>query len=363
MPKMGLRSRLFFSYMLVIVLSLGSFIVISKVSSRSFYALRLKQIEDQGFSLRIVRARLEEGFDLAWSRSTLSAVAAGGVAAIALSYWVARRITRPLTEIERITRRFASGHLEERVPSSEIPELNRLSYSFNSMATSLEGVEQRRRDLIGDLTHELRTPLTILQGYLEELADGRIEPDQRVYQRLSQETRRLERLITDLQELSRAETGYLVLHLQTLNLVPVLNSLVEKFSGQLLEDGPVLQLDLPLTLPTVLADPDRTEQILINLLGNALRYTQQGSITVSAWQEARFVWVAVADTGSGIAPNELPHIFERFWRSEQARSRYPGGTGIGLAITQHLVNLQGGRIMVSSELGKGSTFQFSLPIA
>jgi signal transduction histidine kinase len=246
------------------------------------------------------------------------------------------------------------------------------------MAVSLEDVEHRRRELVSDLTHELRTPLTVLRGYLEELADGRIEATPAVYQRLAKETRRLERLINDLQELSKAEAGYLPIKLGPVNLRPLLESLVQKFSDQLLEDGPVLRLECPDQLPLVLADVDRVEQVLVNLLGNALTYTKTGSITVRVWTEpeggkalaqhaVRLIvprlWIAVTDTGVGIAPQDLPHVFERFWRAEKSRNQHTGGTGIGLAISQRLVELQGGEIEVESQLGVGSTFRFYLPLA
>jgi len=124
-----------------------------------------------------------------------------------------------------------------------------------------------------------------------------------------------------------------------------------------------LLLDLPPDLPPVLADPERVEQILINLLGNALQYTSEGSITVRTWDESDQVWIAVTDTGKGIAPEELPHVFERFWRSDRSRDRHSGGTGIGLAISRRLVELQGGSIDVESQFNQGSTFRFSLPLA
>jgi signal transduction histidine kinase len=238
------------------------------------------------------------------------------------------------------------------------------------MAVSLEGVERRRRELVSDLTHELRTPLTVLRGYLEELAEGRIEATPTVYQQLARETRRLERLINDLQELSKAEAGYLPIKLQAFDLRPLLESLVQKFSDQLLEEGPTLHLDCPERLPKVLADPDRVEQVLVNLIGNAIAHTKVGAIVVRAWTESeapktgvRRLWIAVTDTGVGIAPENLPHVFERFWRAEKSRNQQGGGTGIGLAISQRLVELQGGRIEVESELGRGSTFRFSLPLA
>ena len=262
-----------------------------------------------------------------------------------------------------ITQKFAAGDLDERVPESDIPELNQLSASFNSMANSIGGVEQRRRELISDLTHELRTPLTVMRGYLEELADGRIEGRSELYLRLIKETRRLERLIHDLQELSKAEAGYLSINPQSLNLYPLLTSLVERFADQLLEEGPSLELKCTKDLAPVLADRDRTEQILVNLLGNAIRYTETGKITVETKKVNRQVWISVADTGIGIAESDLPFLFERFWRADPSRASHSGGTGIGLAIAKRLVELQGGRIEVTSELGKGSTFRFCLPLA
>ena len=378
MSKTGLRktkslplvSRLFLSHLLVMMVAVSSLVIIGKLSSPRFFVLHLQQLEGRGVTLRYARTNLIKGFETAWNRSTFWAVIAGGTAAGGLSYWVSKRIVQPLTQIEQITQRFAAGHLDERLPPSEIPEINQLTTSFNRMAVSLEDVEHRRRELVSDLTHELRTPLTVLRGYLEELADARIEPTPGVYQQLAKETRRLERLINDLQELSKAEAGYLPIHLQAVNLRPLLESLVQKFSDQLLEDGPLLRLECPDQLPSVLADPDRVEQVLVNLIGNALTYTKTGSITVRAWIEAEGLtsrlprlWIAVTDTGIGIAAQDLPHVFERFWRAEKSRNQHTGGTGIGLAISQRLVELQGGQLEVESQLGVGSTFRFSLPLA
>jgi hypothetical protein len=352
------------------MVGVSSLVIISKLSSRPFFVLHLQQIEGRGFSLVYARPSLIQGFETAWNRSTSWAVITGATAAGFLSYWVSKRIVQPLTQIEQITQKFAAGHLEERLPPSEIPEINQLATSFNRMAVSLEDVEQRRRDLVSDLTHELRTPLTVLRGYLEELSESRIEATPEVYQQLARETRRLERLINDLQELSKAEAGYLPIKLVPLNLHPLLESLVQKFSDQLLEDGPQLRLECPEQLPRVLADIDRVEQVLVNLLGNAIAYTTAGSITVRAWMEPEGVnsrvprlWIAVTDTGIGIASEDLPHIFERFWRAEKSRNQRTGGTGIGLAISKRLIELQGGQIEVESQLGFGSTFRFYLPLS
>jgi signal transduction histidine kinase len=360
--SLPLATRLFFSHLVVMIVGMVSLVIISKVSSPRFFVLHLERLEERGHDLFNIRTDLVNGFEIAWRRSTIWSVVVGATAAGGLSYWVSRRIMQGLTEMEQITQKFAAGEFDVRVPVSDIPELNKLGSSFNRMAASLEGVEARRRELIGDMTHELRTPLTVVRGYLEEIADGRTESSPEIYLRLVKETKRLERLVNDLQELSKAEAGYLPIFIQPVDLYPLLDSLVKRFADQLLEDGPVLQLECPKPLPLVLADIDRTEQVLVNLLGNAVRYTTQGSITIRAWTESSHLWIAVIDTGMGIAAEDLPHIFERFWRTDKSRDRYSGGSGIGLTISRRLVELQGGYMEVESELGKGSTFRFCLPL-
>ncbi|NJP10164.1 MAG: HAMP domain-containing histidine kinase [Leptolyngbyaceae cyanobacterium RU_5_1] len=345
------------------IVGLSTLVAVGKLYSPRLFVLQLQNIEVGGFNLVRVRQKLVDGFETAWSKGAFWSVALGASAAGGLSYLLSKRITQPLIQMEQVTQKVAAGHLEERLPSSEIPELNRLALSFNQMAANLEGVEQRRRELVGDLTHELRTPLTVVEGYLEGLADGTIDPSTDIFQRLARETARLRHLVNDLQELSQAEAGYLQIRTEKLDLRPLLSALVEKFSDQLWEEGPTLQLNCPSDLPFVLADPERVEQVLVNLLGNALRYTRQGSITVQSWKQANWVWIAVVDTGQGIAAADLPHVFERFWRSDRSRDRSSGGTGIGLAISRRLVELQGGAIEVDSEVDQGSTFRFSLPLA
>ena len=364
MSKMGLRSRLFLSHIAVMIVGLLTLLAIGKFSSPRFFVVYLRQIEVGGVSVRQVRTQLLQSFEDAWSQGAFWSVVVGASAAGGLSYLVTQRIVKPLIQMEEITKKFASGHLEERVPSNEIPEVDQLAASFNRMAASLEDVEHRRRELVSDLTHELRTPLTILKGYLEGLADGTIDPSNDIYQRLSKEVTRMQRLVNDVQELSKMEAGYLPIDARPLHLYPLLNSMVQRFSDQLLtEDSPQLLLDYPPETPMVLADPERVEQVLVNLIGNAIRYTPQGSVTVQVQSEINKVWVAVIDTGKGIDTKDLPHVFERFWRADRSRNRNSGGTGIGLAICRRLVELQGGNIEVTSELDKGSIFRFSLPVA
>ncbi|MEO0409368.1 MAG: HAMP domain-containing sensor histidine kinase [Cyanobacteria bacterium P01_A01_bin.135] len=361
--KISLTSRLFWSHIAVLVVGLTTLFVVGKVSSPRFFVLRLRQIEVAGFgSVRQVRTELVRGFEAAWSRGALWSLLVGAPLAGGVSYWLTRRIVRPLNQIEATTRRFAAGKFDSRVPPIPIPELHRLGQSFNRMADELEGVEQRRRDLVSDLTHELRTPLTVLEGYLEGLEDGTIEASGDLYHRLTRETRRMGRLVEDLQELSKLEAGYLPIAPQAFALYPLLAAIAQRFQNQRLEVAVIL--DAPADLPPVWADPSRTEQVLVNLVGNALRYTPAGQVKISAAAEPddSLLWVAVTDTGIGITPEDLPLVFERFWRADRSRDRQTGGTGIGLAISRRLVELQGGKITVQSDPGVGSTFRFSLPL-
>ena len=367
---LSLASRLFLSHLIVALVTISFVVGIKKTISPILFKREIEEIESNGFELQDIRSDIYEGFDRAWDNAIVWALITGAAASAVLSYWVARRIVKPMLKIEQVTQQFSRGQLNKRLPKSNIPEVNRLSVSFNNMASSLQGVEQRRRELIGDLTHELRTPLTIIHGYLEGVTAETIPATPDVYERLMKETKRLQRLVNDLQELSKAEAGYLSIHLASINLYPLLSGLIEKFEAQLLDDLS-LNLECSPNLPPVRADLDRLEQVLVNLLGNAVTYTEQGSITLQVWQKNNKVWLAVKDTGVGIAPQDLPHVFERFWRSGiasdkpygMASQRNSRGSGIGLAISKRLVELQGGQIEVESELGKGSTFRFWLPIA
>lgn len=362
-----LRSRLLLSHLLVVALSIGSFALVGWLSSPKTFVWKLDELEGRGWRLRYARTQLVNSFGFVLQQSTLWSGLVGAAAAGGFSYWAALRIARPLKQMEEVTLRFAAGELDARIQASDIPELNQLGSSFNRLAASLEGTEQRRRDLISDLTHELRTPLTVVRGYLEELSEGRIDPTPDLFDRLIRETKRLERLVNDTQELSRAETGYLPIQVQSIELRSLLASIISRIADQVFDDEPQLILECAAGLPPVSADPDRVEQVLLNLMGNALRHTPTGSITLwAALRDDRSMWVGVTDTGEGIPPEDLPHIFERFWRGDRSRSRHPDrpstGAGIGLSISRRLVELQGGEMEVTSELGKGSTFRFSLPL-
>ena len=365
--SLSLATRLFLSHLIVMSVAISILVIVRKTTSPILFSRQIEQIEarrskSKRIDFQDVRWEIEQGFEIALHNSTLVSAVLGATAAGGLSFLVAQRITRPLIRIERVTQQFARGKLSERLPLNDIPELNRLSASFNNMASSIQGVEKRRRELIGDLTHELRTPLTIINGYLEGISLQNIEASPEVCERMIKETRRLQRLVNDLQELSKAEAGYLPIHLAAVNLYPLLSALVARFEAQLLEEI-TIGLEYPEKIPLVLADLDRLEQVMVNLLGNAVSYTAKGSISVIVRQHGERVKIAVKDTGQGIAEADLPHVFERFWRSGLATDRNSRGSGVGLAISRRLVELQGGSMNVESELGKGSTFSFFLKVA
>jgi signal transduction histidine kinase len=363
MYHIGLRGRIFLSHIVVMMMGLATLLVIGRLYTSRLFIEHLQTLEFKGFLLYSIRGKLVNGFESAWGRGAFWSVIFGGSAAAALSYLLSKRIMQPLLQMQRITAKFAAGEMTARMPMSDIPELNRFAESFNRMALALDNVEQRRRELVSDLTHELRTPLTIVEGYLEGLADGTIDASPDIYQQLSGETQRLKRLVNDLQELSKAEAGYLPINAKKFDLRSLLKKLCDRFSDQLIESEKQLILSIPNDIPRAYSDPERVEQILINLLGNAFCYTSEGSVTMRAEVKQGMLWVSVIDTGIGISDEDLPHIFERFWRSDRSRNRKSGGTGIGLAITKHLVELQQGIIQVESTLTKGSTFSFSIPIA
>ena len=279
-----------------------------------------------------------------------------------VSFLVSLMIRHPLERMETVVHRFGGGELDVRMPTSRIPEINRLGVSFNHMAVSLQDIERRRYELTSDLAHELRTPLTVIHGYLEMLDDGVAEFTPEIRCQMLQEAGRLQRLISNLLELSKVEAGYLPLNLQSCPPQPLMQEVLHLFAIESQKATCDLKLKLPASLPKIYVDPDRFKQILINLVSNAITYSLNGSITIRAWAGVAYLWIDVIDTGIGIAPEDLSRVFDRFWRADRSRNLKTGGSGIGLAIVKRLVELQGGTIEVRSELNKGSTFRFSIPL-
>jgi signal transduction histidine kinase len=285
------------------------------------------------------------------------------LAAVAVSLVVSARIVTPLERLLAASRRIAAGRYAERVPEDGRDELAALAKQFNTMAVELETAERRRVALIGEVAHELRTPLATIEGYTEGLLDGVVEPAPETWAVLHDEVGRLRRLVAELQELSRAEARQLPLHLAPAAPAELLAQAVARIAPQFIEKDITLAQDIAPDLPPVDVDADRVIQVLINLLGNALRYTPEGgTVTACVARHGDAVVFSVADTGIGIAPEHLPHLFERFYRVDKARSRALGGSGIGLTIAKALVEAHGGRIWAESAgAGHGARFAFALP--
>jgi two-component system OmpR family sensor kinase len=232
------------------------------------------------------------------------------------------------------------------------------------MAASLQKAEQLRRNLVADVAHELRTPLSVMQGTLTAQLDGVFPLDLEETAKLYDETRLLSRLVDDLRELAQAEAGQLQLNLGAINLERVIASTAVAFQAMASEQQANLITAVPDQLPLVRADSERVAQVLRVLLSNALRHTPaNGTITIAAASFADLVEVSLRDTGDGIAPDELPYVFDRFWRGDKSRARETGGSGLGLAIARQLIEAQNGSIGVESTNGQGSRFWFRLPIA
>jgi signal transduction histidine kinase len=284
----------------------------------------------------------------------------GAVLGLAFS----RTLTRPLNRLALAARAIAAKDLTQRVKPTGTIEVANVAEAFNDMAVSLQKAEELRRNLVADVAHELRTPLTVMQGSLTAQLDGVFPLDLTETAKLYDETRLLSRLVDDLRELAQAEAGQLQLNIGSIDLKRVIESTVGAFSGAASEKPITLSVDAPADLPQVKADSERVAQVLRVLLSNALRHTPaNGTITSTAIALAGQVEVSIRDTGEGIALDELPYVFDRFWRGDGSRARETGGSGLGLAIAKQLIEAQGGSIGVDSQAGEGSRFWFRLPIA
>jgi signal transduction histidine kinase len=292
-------------------------------------------------------------------------------AAVLASYLIANRLSKPVQRMSLAAERIAEGNYAERVdlPGDLEPayydEWQDFAYQFNQMARSLEETENRRQQLLGDVAHEMRTPLTTIKGYMEALMDGVVPADEQTYYRVHQEADRLEHLVKDLQELSRVSANADPLKLEPLAPAALINSAFERLRFPFEEKGITVYQDIAENLPPVKADRMRMEQVLINLLGNARNYTPEGGqVRLTARRHGSQVQFSVIDSGIGIAPNQLPLIFNRFYRVDKSRARASGGSGIGLTIAKHLVEAHGGRIWAESQgEGQGAAFHFTLPVA
>jgi len=284
--------------------------------------------------------------------------------ALLLTFFLSRRISAPIRALTVTAKKLGQGDFSQRVQVKDKSEVGELAQTFNSMASQLEKAEQLRRNMVADVAHELRTPLSNVRGYLEAIRDGVVKPDAATICSLEEEATLLSRLVDDLQELSLAEAGKLELACQAEDIAEVVKQTVAVVQAQAAAKGVSVPIDLPDKLPLVNIDSRRISQVLRNLLENAVAHTDKGdAITVIARQQNNWVKVSVVDTGEGIPAEDLPNIFERFYRVDKSRTRATGGSGLGLTIAKRLVEARGGKIEVQSELGKGSRFSFTVPVA
>ena len=283
-------------------------------------------------------------------------VGLGGLAA----WWLLRRILLPLERLMAATRAIASGDLAVRVPAAPDPELQRLADSFNQMAATLERVEQLRRALVEDVAHELRTPLTSLQGYLEAMADGVVEPTPEMLRTVHEEIVRLTRLVEELDRLARGD-GEVERALGEVDLSAVVQRSVAIYSPELASRRIDVRVEDAKDLPMLRAEPDAIGQVVTNLLQNAVRYTDDGGeVVVSLRADDGWVRCTIENSGAAIPPDELPYIWERLYRVDRSRARASGGAGIGLAIVRQIVQAHGGEVGASSADGR-TRIWFRLP--
>ena len=308
-------------------------------------------------------AHAERAFRTAGALSLTVALLAALTVAVAVSVFVTRRIARPVRGLAAAARQVAAGRYDVHLPAADLgPEFDTLTTSFAAMADRLAAVEATRRRLLADLAHEMRTPIATLDGYLTGFEDGVATLDADTAGMLRAQTRRLARLAEDITAVSQAEEHQLDLHPVPTPPGALVEAAAAAAADQATERGVALQAAVAPELPVLVVDPDRIGQVLGNLLENALRHTPRGGrVRLSAEPGAGAVILRVADTGTGIAAEHLPHVFERFYRADAARDRAHGGSGIGLAIAKALVEAHGGTIAATSTPGAGAAFTVTLP--
>ena len=289
----------------------------------------------------------------------LAAVLAGALG-LAAAVAVSAPLTGPLRRLTLGARRMEEGELDARVPATGGPELEQLAHALNRLAATLEREEQLRREATADLAHELRTPLSGILARIEAAQDGVLADEEANLAAMHFEGERLRQLLDDLGRLAEAQRPGLMIDKQPVDLVGVARGRADGFRTRFAEKH--IGFDVDLRSATVQGDRGRLEQVVDNLLSNALRYTDPGGhVALRTFAEEADAVLEVADTGIGIAAEDLPHVFERFWRSDRSRARTRGGAGIGLAIVHELVRAHDGRIVIASTPGRGSTFTVRLP--
>ncbi|MFN2199620.1 MAG: sensor histidine kinase [Caldilineaceae bacterium] len=295
------------------------------------------------------------------NRSILWASAGAAVVALILGALLASTLTKPIRLLTAATKRISQGELGVQVPVHTKDELGELTASFNSMSADLEEASRLRRQMTADIAHDLRTPLSVILGYTEALSDGKLQATPEIADTLHRESKHLNHLVDDLRTLSLADAGELPLHRSLLSPATLLQRAETSYAMQAERQEITLSVNAAASLPMINVDSQRMAQVLGNLVSNALRHTPGGgAVSLSAQAGAGTVELRVQDTGSGIEPEVLPHVFDRFYRGDRARSQ-DGESGLGLSIAKSIVEAHDGTIQIASEPGKGTVFTIQLP--
>jgi signal transduction histidine kinase len=372
--KLSLFWKLMLAFALVVAIGLGAVVVLANQITTSEFHQMMMGGDGQGMMMGPagMTGRGQAMMQQAALERVNQAVLIGGLialtAALAIGFFVFRAITRPIDQLTRAAHQLAQGDLSARVAVDDqaarlgSDEISELGAAFNTMAGNLQQSEQMRRDMTADIAHELRTPLAVMRGNLEAMLDGVYPFNAEHLTPVLNQVNLLTRLVEDLRTLALAEAGQLPLEKRATDLKALIHSTLASFEAQAAAQQVRLRAELAPDLPAVELDPDRMQQTIGILISNALRYTpRQGSITVMAKADSASVTIEVADTGSGIAPEDLPHVFDRFYRADKSRARESGGSGLGLAIAKGIVEAHGGSIAARSEAGHGTTLQIRLP--
>jgi len=315
-------------------------------------------------SIEAAAATPEDAFVENVQRNLLLAGLIASAVAVALGLFLTRYVVKPVRRLTKSAQDIAKGDLSKRIKVGGGGELGDLAKAFNTMAESLEQNERARRNLIADVAHELRTPLTVIEGTVDGVLDGVFQPTQEQLWIIKEEAEILAKLVSDLRDLSVVEAGHLRLMKEPFDPIELAEAAVKGFAPAAREKRVELLVRTEGRRTELVADRNRVTQILSNLLSNALRHTPEGgSITITVRPHDGWIHFAVSDTGEGISVEDLPHVFDRFYRVDKSRSRRGGGSGLGLAIAKQLVEAHGGKIWAESEVGKGSTFHVTLPLA
>lgn len=369
--------KMFISYLAIAIISIVVLTTAVSLSVPTAFENHLVSMnaasgnENKAGDSATMQAELLAQFTAAVYEAVLYAAIAALIASLVASYFISRQVVTPTLGMLSLSQRIAEGEYKERLSipggqlAGQIDELGQLALSFNRMADTLEKTETMRRELIGDITHELRTPLTAAKGYLEGLMDGVLPADADIYQQIHAEMDRMQRLVSDLQELSRVESGAYQLQLSLVSPASLGERIQSTFSRQFEEKDIQFEINVAPDAQDILVDQDRILQVLTNLVGNALQYTSAGGkVTLQVRRERSGALFTIRDSGIGIAAEQLPFIFNRFYRTDKSRARASGGSGIGLTIVKALVQAHHGQIWAESEgEGKGSVFSFLIPLA